>query len=439
VEQAQAQNAGKLASIQGVLKAIPTFFPGATPEQLQRFHDEYLNHEFGIAAKPVLKEYQQFGNPAIKAWLDATQPIPGGWTATGANIKPVRGTLVRSTQSPTGFAQTWVDPMNPSQIVGWQPVTPSRYYMGTVTRGTTTDPFGVTTTSMRRTAPADQANVDLSGVAQISPSMDESASSQPPSPSGAPQPAAPNAPPAGASRGKASGKVQSIAELRKQAAARAQQGAPQLDAEGHIPPAPGMNEGLRNAANQLLDGMDIDKLPLPARDKQAAAALASQYGWGQGLFTPKERLLVRESKNYLTQALNDRALTVLDNPVSRAKLANMLLEHKGIISSAVAATFGLNAQEQGFLRMYNQLVGTISGLGQLTRGGRVTEATIARLMRELPNPEQSHSSADAKQRIQRLLSEIDVAVNQGQGIDAAGAGTGSAAEFLKNFRAGGKQ
>ena len=64
--------------------------------------------------------------------------------------------------------------------------------------------------------------------------------------------------------------------------------------------------------------------------------------------------------------------------------------------------------------MYNQLAGTISGLGQLTRGGRVTEATINRLVNELPNPMQSQSSADAKQRFRRLLSEISIAQQSGQ-------------------------
>ncbi|HUN85751.1 MAG TPA: hypothetical protein VMU48_15325 [Terracidiphilus sp.] len=352
------------------------------------------------------------------------------------NAAPIKGTLVRSSQSPTGFAQTWVDRMNPSRIVAWQPITPSRYYMGTRSTALTTDPFGVTTSSTRTTAPASTANVDLSGAMQLSASQDESA----PAP-GAPQGEQPAVRvDAGAPDGHGQTAAPSLKELRHQAAARAPKAAtPQLDAQGHIPAAPGLNEGLRSAANQLLDGMDLEKLPLPARDKQAAAAVAARYGWGQGLFTPQQKLLIREAKTYLSQALNDPALKVLDSPTSRAKLANMLLEHKGVVSSAVAAMVGLSAQEQAFLRMYNQLVGTISGLGQLTRGGRVTEATIARLMRELPNPEQTHSSADAKQRIKRLLSEIDVAVNQGQGIDASGtsAGQGSAAEFLRNFRAGG--
>ncbi len=461
IESAAGKREAQTASEEREARAEAAAAPAPAPDAFAQFSANYQRatgkpptpeiaqqwalREGGIPqAKPVLKEYSQIGNAGVRAWLDATQPIPPGWTATGGTKNPIKGTLVRSAQSSTGFAQTWVDPANPGQIVGWQPVTPSRFYQGTQTSGFSVDPLGVRTTSTRTTQPLNQANVDLSEAIQFPATQGEGA----PVPPGGPAPEQPEAPPPSAPaaaapraaappRAAAAAKPKSLAELRRQAAARAPQRAPeyQLDAQGHIP-ATGGNEGLRQAANQLLDGADIEKLPLPARDKQAAAALASRYGWGgQGLFTPKEKLLVRESKNYLAQALDDPSLKVLDSAASRAKLANMLQEHKGVISSSVAAMWHVNAQEQAFLRMYNQLAGTISGLGQLTRGGRVTEATINRLMRELPNPEQTHSSADAKQRLKRLLSEIDVAVNEGQGITASGQGS-PAAEFLRKFRAG---
>jgi hypothetical protein len=75
------------------------------------------------------------------------------------------------------------------------------------------------------------------------------------------------------------------------------------------------------------------------------------------------------------------------------------------------------------MRLYNQLVGTISGLGQLVRSGRVTEATIERLKSELPNPVTTKDSADARIRIKRLLKEIDVALQKGtfEGPRATGA------------------
>src|SRR6185369_13596747 len=59
-----------------------------------------------------------------------------------------------------------------------------------------------------------------------------------------------------------------------------------LDQNGHIPPTSAVNNQVREAANQLLDGKDIDKLPTKVR--MPAAEIARSYGWEQGKFTPKE-------------------------------------------------------------------------------------------------------------------------------------------------------
>jgi hypothetical protein len=69
----------------------------------------------------------------------------------------------------------------------------------------------------------------------------------------------------------------------------------------------------------------------------------------------------------------------------------------------------MTPKEAAFVRMYNQLVGTINGLAPLIRSNRATEAAIDRMRTELPNPYTTKDSADAKRRIRRLLKEIDIA------------------------------
>ena len=365
---------------------------------------------YGVTEKPLMRAYKLSNGQII--WADANHPenLPAGATAVvsgAAGGKSVKGTLVRSKQSPTGFAQTWVDPTNPSKVTGWQPVTPSRFYQGSETSRTSTDNFGVTTTSSSQTKPMNSGNVTLGG--------QEMDLSNAPQVDGEPTEETPETPKA--EKTKASAKPPRTLDttpkpVKKPATATG--GKFQVDAEGHIPLSANVNPSLRQAANQILDGADVDKLPIPTKDRAAAEALAEQYGWkGQGLFTPKDQLLLRESETYLKEALSNPSLKVLDSAASRIKIANMLSEHKGVISTTMMAAWKLNKDESEFMRMYNQLVGTVSGLAQLSRGGRTTEAGIHRLMKELPDPSQTHSSADGKSRIKRLLSEISVARQKG--------------------------
>lgn len=192
---------------------------------------------------------------------------------------------------------------------------------------------------------------------------------------------------------------------------------PALDEQGHIPAvaSPGLTPQVIEGANQLLDGSDKDKLP--AKTRELSSALARKYGWEQGKFTPKEQLLLRESTTFLQQAATDPSLSVLDDTVSSMRLGQVIAgaEKQGVLGRA-ATTFaskGMSDKEAAFMQMYNQLVGTISGLGQLVRSGRVTEATIHRMMMELPNPTTTKDSADARKRIGRLLNEVDVALDKG--------------------------
>ena len=190
----------------------------------------------------------------------------------------------------------------------------------------------------------------------------------------------------------------------------------QLDASGHIPPSAG-NPGLVQAANSIIDGMDVDKLPIPQKDRGAAMALAAEYGYqGQGTFTPQQKIMINEAGAKLDQLANTPYLSVLDNGTSRAKIAAVLSASdpkSGTVHNVIASQIArsLTPAEAGFIRDYNAAVGVISGLGPVTRGNRTTEASVQRLMTELPSVFQAANSKDAKARIKQLTQEIDLAKN----------------------------
>lgn len=191
-----------------------------------------------------------------------------------------------------------------------------------------------------------------------------------------------------------------------------------LDHNGEIPATAGGNPQLREGANQLLDGQDISKLKMPTKDVMAAAELARKYGWSQGKFTPKEQVMLRESTTFLKTALDDKALKALDGDFTqRMKMAQVAKnpDKEGMLGRglSVVAAQNLTEDQKNFIQIYNQLVGTISGLAQLVRSGRATEATIERLKAELPNPVSTKDSKDARERIQRILKEVDVAMQKG--------------------------
>lgn len=215
---------------------------------------------------------------------------------------------------------------------------------------------------------------------------------------------------------------------RPRAAARPSQGSNPyaewgLAPDGTIPISVGGIGQVRELAQQLLDGQDINKLPMKGRTP--AAELARKFGWEQGKFTPKEQVMLRESTTFLEQAMDDDSLKALDEGLlSRLKMgqASFPIDKDGYIRPVVS-TFSaqhLTEREANFIEVYNQLVGTISGLAQLVRSGRATEATIDRLKAELPNPFTTKDSKHAKARLERLLKEVNVAMEKGTFI-----GTGS--------------
>lgn len=341
----------------------------------------------------------------------AGNPVPpeklATFNATPKGKPTLREAIVPDPTSETGFAKEGYDAQG-NQVYRVQNVVPPRGALGRET--TTTDPFGVTTTSTSK--PVYPGGKSPTGKA---------ATSGAPSDFGVQENY-------GKTSGPTYGEVDPKTGLQKPTTkkpgeqkkdlegkvSKSKESASKLDEQGHIPATERVNSQLRTAANNLLDGMDVDKLPIPQKDRAAAQELAEKYGWkGQGLFTPKDQLLLRESETYLDQALKDPSLKVLDSATSRLKLMNALSDNPSIASNILASTWKLNPDEANFLSMYRQLVGTISGLGQLTRANRTTEAAIKRLMSELPNPREVQSSEQAMTRIKRLQSELTVARQKG--------------------------
>src|SRR5215831_311751 len=211
-----------------------------------------------------------------------------------------------------------------------------------------------------------------------------------------------------------------------------------LDAQGHIPPLKGVPPAVVETANELLDDKDMDKIKY-AKLIPVAAALARKYGWEQGKFTPKEQVMLRETSTFLQRAMTDGSMAVLDEgTVSRLKLMQLIQnpDKEGMLGRGAQTIFaqGMTPSQVKFVQTYNQLVGTISGLSQLVRSGRATEATIERLKAELPNPITTKNSADAMQRLQRLMDEINVAMRKGSFISTGDEVDQQAREFRERVR-----
>jgi hypothetical protein len=204
---------------------------------------------------------------------------------------------------------------------------------------------------------------------------------------------------------------------------------PPLDAEGHIPPTLGINENAREVANQLIDGTK-DATKLTAKE-MPGAVLARKSGWFQGKFTPKEENSLRVAKQFLTDALNNPALTALDaGSWDRMKMSSVINANpakEGLPAQAVTtlASGNLTPQQAEFGRMYNQLLQVAAPIRQIVASGKGTEAMMERLNREMPNPATTQSSADARARLQRLLDEIDRGLQKGkfEELDSKGAAT----------------
>jgi hypothetical protein len=191
---------------------------------------------------------------------------------------------------------------------------------------------------------------------------------------------------------------------------------PPLDEQGHIASDwKGAAPQVIEAANQLHDGKDMKEIGGTAKSKPLAEALARRtWGWSQDKFTPLEKTQIALATRYLNEAAASPALKSLDRGFfAQLPMIGATGEGKTGFGKAMTklAAMGTSPEQQEFLRIYRQLAGTISGLGKLSRGGRITEATVNRLLSELPNPTNTTSSQDAIERINRLKDEVTTALS----------------------------
>jgi hypothetical protein len=290
--------------------------------------------------------------------------------------------LVPDPNSSTGFSKKFVAEDTGEEISRTLDVAPPRSLV--TSQSTTTDPYGLKTTTVRKPilgAPG----------------------SAPKGSGGAGGDSTPKAPPKATQDGAPAPSL------------------PRLDGEGHIPSTKGLNPLVQESANELLDGRDLKDIQ-PSKVKSAAAELARKYGWEQGKFTPKEQVMLKEATTFLNEAQTSPLLKTLDEGFFKRLKMNQAAtnpDKEGFIGRGLtqAAAQSLSRDEAQFIQMYNQLVGTISGLSQLVRSGRATEASIERLKRELPNPQTTKDSKDARERIARLLKEVKVAMDKGRFTD----------------------
>jgi hypothetical protein len=190
-----------------------------------------------------------------------------------------------------------------------------------------------------------------------------------------------------------------------------------LDENGHIPDgqtSPQITQG----ANDILDGTALSSKDLPAKTRGLSEELARKYGWSQGKFNRLEQTQIALASRYINEALESPALKTLDKGfIAQLPMLGAMGDpaKEGYISRALTklAARAQTPQQAEFMRLYRQLAGTISGLGKLSRGGRITEATVNRLLSELPNPANTKDSADAIARLHRLDDEIKAALSNG--------------------------
>jgi hypothetical protein len=325
----------------------------------------------------------------------------------------IRSAVVIDKSSPTGFSSATWDVTSGQVMSTFPGILPPRGFIPTATVSHSTDQYGNTTSTVSERTPQIPGTSrpgphDVAAAQQHQASEDEQAEA-----------------PAEGQAKPATGKKAVIPKVAAPVTQAAPAGPRQLDPAGHIPELPGINPQVREFAQQLIDDRDVDKIPAKAR--APAAALARQFGWEQGKFTPKEQVMLREAATFLQEGINNPALAALDGGTwDRLKMAQASLtpEKEGIISrtATLLSAKGLNSQQQEYARWYKQMVGTISGLAQLVRSGRATEATIERLVAELPNPYNTVSSADARNRLQRLVREINIAMQKGSFTGTEGAG-----------------
>lgn len=438
--EARAAAAKQEAEINSALAIAKKLGIDITPEEIKQkmgLKSFALKPIPGAAGQPVQQPDGSYARPMYTS-DNATvwQPMPAGWKP---NIKAVRGTVIKSKDGK--WYQTWVNPYDTSKIIGVQPFTPGRQYTGSTSSSSSTDPFGLTTSTSRSTTPNNQpaVDMDITGIPVLSENFTGEEDINSPAAQGQTPPSAPSgspnksvaptvAHPASVAKPTTGGtpKVHpkptaTPAQLRSQIPAppQASKTTLPLDATGHIPANAPYNASLIGAANQLIDGMDIAKLTIPQKAKEAASNLARTYGWGgQGMFTPREALQLKEGASFLSMMANSPTLKVLDNGFfSNIPMTGSSSDpaKEGFFGKLLtnAAARNQTPEQQKFMDLYRQLDAMAIGLRALVQTGRGTQKQTDLLISELPNPYNTPNSEDAKRRLALVQKELEIASKTG--------------------------
>jgi hypothetical protein len=202
-----------------------------------------------------------------------------------------------------------------------------------------------------------------------------------------------------------------------------------LDAQGQIAPRAGLNDQVRQYANDILAGRDVTKIPAKARG--VAEALAARYGWkGQGSLTPAQQMQIEQVDNSLKALSDPRMLKLFDSTAGRLRMSTVPLDptgEGGFAGVTAALNRGLMTQDQAdYMNALTRLRGVIGGIRGFT-GANNSNATADRLLAELPNFTNTKNSADAKNKLDRLRQEVAIIKRLGYFLPGEPAATAAAA------------
>ena len=193
-----------------------------------------------------------------------------------------------------------------------------------------------------------------------------------------------------------------------------------LDENGNIPATAGVPFQIRQAAEDILNGRDVSKMP--NRVRLVAESVAKKYGWkGQGSLTPAQQMQITQVDNALTALSDQKNLALFDDPTS-ILMGGVNLDPKGEgglqgVTSAIERKL-IPQQYATYLNELTRLRGVITGIRSFT-GANNSNATADRLLAELPTFSNTKNSRDAFDKLYRLRQEVSIIKHLGYFLDDA--------------------
>lgn len=323
--------------------------------------------------------------------------------------------ILPDVSSPTGFSEVHRNAYG--QELWRTPSLAPRYMTPTEISGSSTDPYGLTTTHTSVRKP-------------LLPGMPSTPGGTLPVPAASPTTRTPQGAPVIAQRGPAPpavGPPAAAGGTPPVPAGPVNMGPYRgLDASGQIPARPELNPMIAQYANDILAGRDVNKIPQKVRP--LAESLAQRYGWkGQGSLTPAQQMQIEQVDNSLAAISTPQALKLFNSPWA------LVMSTVPIDPTTEGGTKGLMAalQRRGIPQPYadymDQLIrlrGVISGIRGFT-GANNSNATADRLLAELPNFSNTKNSADAATKLEQLRREVAIIKRLGYFLPERPAGGGA--------------